>query len=77
MKHFSQIKSEGVTVFGVGVGGDFDKLEVNEIASDPDVRYSFVLTDFSALSSVLRDSIANQACLVSTVVQVLFQIALF
>ena len=65
-----QIKSDGVTVFGVGVGSGFNENEVKEIASDPDSTYAFALANFLALTAVLQDALINQACLVSTVVPV-------
>ena len=52
-------------MFGVGVGSGYNEDEVNEIASDPDAIYSYALTEFSELASVLQDAIADQACTVS------------
>ena len=54
-----------MTVFGVGVGSEYNEDEVNEIASDPDAIYSYALTEFSELASVLQNAIADQACTVS------------
>ena len=51
-----------MTVFGVGIGSNFNAAEVNEIASDPDATYAFELTQFSELVSVLQDAIVDQAC---------------
>ena len=59
-----------MTVFGVGVGSGFVETEVNTIASDPDSIYAYSLTEFSTLSSVLRDAVADQACSVPAVIPV-------
>jgi len=70
-KYFQmQIKSKGVTVFGVGIGRGFKKSEVDVIASDPDATYAYSLSEFSSLSSLLRDAVAHQACSVSAKIEV-------
>ena len=51
-----------MTVFGVGVGSGYDRAEINEIASDPDAAYAYEISQFSALATVLRDRVSEQAC---------------
>ena len=59
-------------MFGVGIGSGFVESEINEIASDPDSTYAFEFSQFDALSAILRDRVATQACEVPAVVPVSF-----
>ena len=64
---YLQIKSEGVTVFGVG---GFNEEEVNEIASNPDSTYAFAYSGFLTFSTLLKDTLINKVCFAPAVLPV-------
>ncbi|ELT92983.1 hypothetical protein CAPTEDRAFT_220507 [Capitella teleta] len=56
-------KQSGITMMAVGVGknGDVDRSEINEIASDPDNQYAFLLEDETQIDAV-ADRVLDQLC---------------
>ena len=48
-------------VFVVGVGSGVDKIELNQIATDPDATHVLTVTDFSQLSKITAQ-LNNQTC---------------
>jgi len=53
--------SDGVTVFGIGVGYGISQAELQLIATDPDDKYLYELSDFEALDDI-RLVIAGDLC---------------
>ncbi|XP_046581490.1 collagen alpha-5(VI) chain-like [Haliotis rubra] len=54
-------KRKGMYIFAIGVGPDIDYKELRDVSSDPDDRFVFTVTNFSALSSI-RNILAIQTC---------------
>ena len=50
---FCPSRSQGVTVFSIGVGNQTDLTELNAIASDPDITHVFSVDDFDSLSGII------------------------
>lgn len=53
----------GVTVFAIGIGSGVDKIEIQNIASDPNERHAFQVDDFSSLETI-KDLLAIKTCAV-------------
>lgn len=51
----------GVTVFSIGVGSGVRTTELNGMATDPDSKHVFEVTDFSSLNSI-KGSLVKSAC---------------
>lgn len=58
-------KNAGVTVFTIAVGNSVNRNQINGIASDPDSRYVFSVSNFAGLQIILQPLVI-QACLVPT-----------
>lgn len=54
-------KDEGIYIFAIGVGGNTDAHELNQMSSDPNVDFAFTVDNFDALSS-LKNILAMQTC---------------
>ncbi|XP_071109908.1 cartilage matrix protein-like [Haliotis cracherodii] len=54
-------KRKGMYIFAIGVGPSIDYKELRDVSSDPDDRFVFTVTNFSALSSI-RNILAIQTC---------------
>lgn len=52
---------EGVYLFAIGIGSNVDKLELRDIASDPDENFVFMLDNYDALTSI-QDILAIKTC---------------
>ncbi|XP_078492234.1 uncharacterized protein LOC108949912 [Ciona intestinalis] len=61
------VRSHGITVFGVGIGGGIDMAEIRNIASDPSSRYAFGLSGFDVLN-VLRERLLAEGCFATAIV---------
>lgn len=53
-------RAQGIILMAVGVG-DYDKKEINDIASDPDSEHVFTVADFDQLSTIVKQ-ITKTAC---------------
>ncbi|XP_046378047.2 cartilage matrix protein-like [Haliotis rufescens] len=51
----------GIYVFAIGVGESVDQQELKDIASNPDTRFIFTVSDFAALSEI-RNLLAIRTC---------------
>ena len=54
-------RQANITLFAIGVGKDIDKTELKRIANDPDDRFVFHVSSFSALATI-RSLVALSAC---------------
>ena len=54
-------KNDSVTIFVMGIGGNVDVNELNEIATDPDETHVFQLSSFSDLSGFI-EHLKDSAC---------------
>ena len=55
-----QLRNSGCTVFSVGIGNEYDKKQLQDIATDPDSQH-VLDADFDALDSII-DKIVEIAC---------------
>ncbi|XP_046580211.1 cartilage matrix protein-like [Haliotis rubra] len=51
----------GIYVFAIGVGESVDKQELSDIANNPDIQFTFTVSDFAALSEI-RNLLAIRTC---------------
>ena len=54
-------RNAGITLFAIGIGSNIPETELNAIATDPDSDHVFMVSGFSALSSIMS-SFQAQAC---------------
>ena len=54
-------RDNNIAIFTVGVGGGVDRSELNEMSSNPDLRYSMYTDGFQSLNS-LTDMLAMKTC---------------
>lgn len=57
----TKAKEQGIYIFAIGVGGNIDIRELEQISSDPKEDYAFTVDNFDALSS-LKNILAMQTC---------------
>ena len=52
----------GVTIFSLGVGNEYDIIQLNSMATDPDHDHAFRVSDFSHLRWWLSEKIKDKIC---------------
>ena len=57
----NKLRNLGVSIFSIGVGNRVSEQELNEIATDPDEEYVFLLKTFNDLSSWV-DRLSSVSC---------------
>ncbi|XP_060583327.1 collagen alpha-1(XII) chain-like [Ruditapes philippinarum] len=65
----SELKSQGVVMFGIGVGGDVNILELQSIASPVYSEHVFTVSSFSSLSGIVS-ALSSKTCEVAPVAPV-------
>ena len=57
----NELRKAGASIFSIGVGSSVSLEELNDIASDPNNNYVFLLSSFNELASFV-DNVSSVSC---------------